>query len=167
MKDMIGRNKGTIGQKERFKDNRHHVYQERKGWPEPTCCPDCGAVFVDRRWTWAPAPPVVNEARCPACRRIADNYPAGFIELQGPFLAAHRDEILHLIRNTEAVEKAEHPLERLMAIDEEGGPERILVTTTGIHLARRIGKALARAFQGSLTLRYGEDENSLRTVWER
>lgn len=166
MKDIFGRNKGTIGQKERFKDKRHDTYQERRGWPEPTRCPDCGAVFVDRRWTWAPAPLGVNEARCPACRRIADTYPAGFIELEGPFLAAHRDEILHLIRNTEAVEKAEHPLERIMAVDEDGARE-IVVTTTGVHLARRIGDALARAYQGSLTLHYGEDENSLRVVWKR
>jgi hypothetical protein len=102
---------------------------------------------------------------CPACRRIEGGYPAGFVTVRGSFFEEHREEILNLIRNTAEAEKAEHPLERLIAVQEEADAARL--TTTGVHLARRIGDALARAYQGGLTLRYGEAEQRLRVLWER
>jgi hypothetical protein len=93
-------------------------------------------------------------AVCPACRRIADRFPAGRVELSGEFLRDHREEILNLVRNAEDAEKSERPMERIMAITEEAG--RALVTTTGIHVARRIGEALSRSYQGELDYRYGD-----------
>ncbi|HEX9715949.1 MAG TPA: hypothetical protein VGA28_09710, partial [Desulfurivibrionaceae bacterium] len=61
--------------------------------------------------------------------------------------------------------KKDHPMERLMAIVEEEG--RTLVTTTGIHLARRIGEALSNAYQGELDFAYGDGEKSIRLNWSR
>ena len=165
MKGTYGDHKGTVGQKERFKDQRHDTYQEQQKGPDPARCPTCGAVFIEGRWTWQPGPPDAHEVVCPACKRIADDYPAGFIEIKGPFFDRHREEILGLIRNTEEAEKQEHPLERLIAIRKE--EEATLVTTTGVHLARRIGKALARAYDGELTTQYAEAEQHVRIVWER
>ena len=75
-------------------------------------------------------------------------FPAGEIRLGGSFLGKHRDEILHLVRHQEEMEKAEHPLNRIMKIDDT--PDQILVTTTEIHLPRRIGEALRNAFHGEL-----------------
>ncbi|MDZ4700806.1 MAG: BCAM0308 family protein [Rhodothermales bacterium] len=159
------RKKGTMGQRERFKDNRHDTYLERKKWLEPTACRTCGAVYTAGRWTWNPAPMSVHEVTCPACQRIADGYPAGMIALRGSFLPLHRDEVLGLIRNTEAAEKGEHPLERLMGVSEKG--DQTDITTTGIHLARRIGSALASAYGGELKIEFGEGSNTIRVVWER
>ncbi|NBC18333.1 MAG: ATPase [Bacteroidetes bacterium] len=165
----LGEFKGTIGQRERFKSERHDVYQEQKKWPEPTRCPTCGAAFMDGRWTWETAPPSAQEVECPACRRIADAYPAGFVEIAGTFFEAHREELIGLIRNAAALEKGEHPLERLMAIerDEDAEAPLTLVTTTGVHLARRIGDALARAYEGDLTIQYGDAEHQVRVHWAR
>lgn len=157
--------KGTVGQKERFKDQRHDVYRERQKWPEPTRCTECGAVFTKGRWSWEQAPGKAQEAVCPACRRIADGYPAGFVEIRGPFFGEHREEIVHLLRNVETQEKGEHPLERIMGMQEEDG--RTVVTTTGIHLARRLGSALSQAYKGQLSLQYGEAEEHVRVLWER
>lgn len=157
--------KGTIGQRERFKDNRHDTYLERKKWPEPTACRTCGAVYTGGRWTWNPVPTTVHEVMCPACQRIADGYPAGMITLRGSFLPQHLDEVMGLIRNTEAAEKSEHPLERLMGVSV--GEEQTDVTTTGIHLARRIGTALERAYGGELKIIFGDGSNTIRVDWER
>ena len=101
----------------------------------------------------------------PACRRIADKFPAGYIEMQGGFFAEHRDEVLNLVRNVEDKEKTNHPMERIMAIEKR--PDRTLVTTTGIHIARGIGGALSSAYNGEISIRYLDGENCVKVHWTR
>jgi len=96
---------------------------------------------------------------------MQDRFPAGRVALKGDFLAAHRDEIVHLVRNREARERAEHPLQRIIAIEPEAGG--LLVTTTDIHLARDIGDALESAYRGELEYHYNKEENLLRVEWRR
>jgi len=55
------------------------------------------------------------------------------------------------VRHCEQVEAAEHPLERIIAITPAAEGE--LVTTTGVHLARRIAHALQHAYKGDKVLR--------------
>jgi len=133
--------------------------------PEPALCPECGLVFHKGRWQRAPRPVKAHEHLCPACHRIKDRFPAGYVKLSGDFLGAHRDEIRHLIRNEEQQEAANHPLQRIMEITEEGGVTS--VTTTDVHLARRIGEALHHAYQGKLDIKYSQDEYVVRVAWER
>jgi hypothetical protein len=87
------------------------------------------------------------------------------VTLAGAFVEAHRDEILQLARNREAHEKAEHPLERIMNIEDLAG--YILITTTDIHLARDIGEAVHAAYKGELEYHYNKEENLLRVSWSR
>ena len=103
--------------------------------------------------------------RCPACRRVRERLPAGYVSLGGPFLQAHRGEILNLVRRCEMNESGRHTLERIMSI--EAVPRGVFVTTTGIHLARRIGDALHDAYKGRLRLRYSKAEKLLRVSWIR
>ena len=132
---------------------------------EPAVCPDCGAVFHAGHWQWLAKPKDAHQSVCPACHRIHDDFPAGYVSLSGEFLAAHEQEILQLIKHREIREKAEHPLQRIMAIEKtEHGT---LVTTTDIHLARGIGEALHHAYQGELELHYNSDRNLLRVSWNR
>ncbi|MBX9810931.1 MAG: ATPase [Burkholderiales bacterium] len=143
----------------------HDTYKTRGKLPEPTVCPECGAVYHKGRWQWLPQPDRPHRQLCPACHRVRDKFPAGYVTLAGGFLTQHRDEILHLVRNQGEQARAEHPLERIIAInDHDGG---VLVTTTGIHLARRIGEALEHACHGELEFHYNEAENLLRVHWER
>jgi NMD protein affecting ribosome stability and mRNA decay len=144
---------------------RHDTYQSRGKLREPAVCSSCGAVFLEGRWSWAAAPVGARQVVCAACRRIADRFPAGRIEIGGPFFTEHRREILNLVRNVETSEKKERPLERIMAIEESDGGA--LVTTTGIHVARRIGESLAHSYQGEFSFRYGEGEESIRASWSR
>ncbi len=158
--------KNRQGRQDRLlKEKRHDTYKERGKWPEPTLCKECGALFVNGRWSWGKPPTKANEVLCPACRRTSDNLPAGYIELKGAFFQEHYDEILNLTRNIEQQEKSEHPLERIMAIIDE--KDHTLVTTTGIHIARRIGEALSRSYNGDLSFQYAEGEKSIRVYWQR
>ncbi|MGH8700526.1 MAG: BCAM0308 family protein [Burkholderiales bacterium] len=143
----------------------HDSYKSKKKLPEPTRCPACGAVYHGGRWTWGTAPASADEETCPACQRIRDKFPAGHVTLKGEFLTSCREEILHLVRNREAREKAEHPLERIMAIEDTR--EGVLVTTTDTHLARDIGEALHSAYKGDLEYHYNREENLLRVSWRR
>ena len=133
--------------------------------PEPTVCPECKAVFSEGRWAWGDAPEEAAETLCPACQRIHDRFPAGYVTIKGAFFAEHRDEIVALIENHEKKEKAARPLQRIMAMDNTR--EGFEVTTTDSHLARGIAEALHDAYKGELKLRYSRDENLLRATWRR
>ncbi len=85
--------------------------------------------------------------------------------MQGAYLPAHRDEILALVRNQEREENTSHVLHRIMSI--EDGPAAIVIKTTDIHLPRRIGEALHRAFKGQLERRYDKAGCFLRVNWSR
>jgi NMD protein affecting ribosome stability and mRNA decay len=148
-----------------LEQDRHDTYKAKHKLPEPTVCPQCGAVFHDGRWQWLAKPAQAHEEMCPACHRIQDEFPAGFVAVSGPFFTDHREELLQLARNEETRAKAEHPLKRIMEIeDQEDG---VQITTTDIHLARGIGEALHHAYQGELEYHYNEQENLLRVVWQR
>lgn len=146
-----------------FKECAHDAYKAKGKLPEPTVCMQCGAVFHAGRWQWRPAPPNAHRDICPACHRSRDYYPAGFVSLQGEFFQSHRTEIMRLVRNHELYERAEHPLQRIMAVEEKNGAT--LLTTTDIHLARSIGEALHHAYHGELEFHYNREQNLLRVNW--
>lgn len=131
----------------------------------PVYCPKCKAVFRNGRWNWSAAPAGAAKLRCPACRRVDEGSPAGYIALSGDFFAAHRNEVLARVRNCEKKEKSTHPLERIMAIAAANGG--VQVTTTSVHLARRIAHALESAFKGTLNIAYNHQDNLLRVRWSR
>ncbi len=141
----------------------HDAYKSKGKLPEPTVCPQCGAVFHEGRWQWLQIPAEAHRETCPACHRIHDRFPAGFLTLRGEFFVAHRDEIMRLARNHEKRERAEHPLKRIMDVEEK--EDETVVTTTDIHLARGIGEAFHPAYQGELVCHYNPEQNLLRVGW--
>jgi len=148
-----------------IKEHVHDTYRVRKKLPDPTMCTECRAVFHKGRWQWGMPLTEAHETVCPACQRIRDRYPGGYLTLSGPFLETHRDELLHLARHTEEREKAQHPLRRIMAMEGQG--EAILITTTDPEMARTLGDALHRAYQGEFEYQYTEESNILRANWRR
>jgi NMD protein affecting ribosome stability and mRNA decay len=146
-------------------EHEHDPYKEREHVHDPTVCPECDAVFRDGRWRWAQGPADAPRALCPACRRTRDRYPAGLVTLSGDHLRAHRDEILRLVRHVEEREKREHPMERIMAIEDRD--DGVVVSTTEMHLARAIGEAVHDAHHGTLDYRYVEEDSRLRVTWSR
>jgi NMD protein affecting ribosome stability and mRNA decay len=130
----------------------HDTYKSKHKLAEPTACPECGAVFHGGRWQWGEAPTDAEQSLCPACHRIQDRVPAGFLSLAGEFLAEHREEIMNLIRHVEEREKSAHPLKRIMGVEEQA--DGALVTFTDPHLARGVGEALHNAYKGELDFAY-------------
>lgn len=149
-------------------EREHDSYKQLAKPPEPTVCPDCHALFHAGRWQWGEAPAGAYEHVCPACRRIHDHFPAGFVHLGGAFFGEHREEILNLVRHHEEKERNEHPLARVMAIEDDdrhlGGA---LLTTTDLHLARDLGEALHSAYGGELDFHFSAAEQRLRVYWSR
>ncbi len=128
-------------------------------------CPRCGALYRRGRWSWDAAPAVVTRQRCPACRRIEERYASSYVSLAGAFYRAHREEILGRLRNCEAREKAEHPMERIVGIEQRAGGAT--VSTTSPHLARVLAHALRESFKGELELSYHKRESLQRARWSR
>jgi len=148
-----------------YDDARHDPYRAKGKYQEPAACTGCGAIFEGGRWRWSQVAANARPSMCPACARIRDALPAGYVSLSGPFFEAHRLELLRLVRNTAAQERAEHPLHRIMQILEDA--EQTLVTTSDVHSARRIGEALKHAYDGDLDIGFGHDEYSVRVSWRR
>lgn len=150
-----------------IRERVHDPYKARKQPAEPLVCPDCGAVRAQGRWQWMDRPPAAAESqRCPACKRIQDRIPAGFLTLEGSFLAAHRDEILRLVRHKVNQQLLEHPMKRLMDIDQQA-EDRIELRFTDLHLPRGVGEAIRNAFEGELRLNYTVEGGILRAYWRR
>jgi hypothetical protein len=69
--------------------------------------------------------------------------------VSGSFAVSHRTEILKLARHQEQQENREHPLHRIMGIEEK--VDSIVIKTTDIHLPRAIGEALHHATKAAWT----------------
>jgi len=148
----------------------HDPYRLTTQFPEGTVCPDCGAAFRDGRWQWSAGKRgmpsgATGEWVCPACQRVADRYPAGFLTLSGPFLASHHEDVVRLLRNEEAAERAEHPLNRVIEFKDSGA--EIEVTTTDVHLPRRLAEAAREAFGGEVQTDHAADQDVVRISWTR
>lgn len=146
-------------------EREHDSYKSAQKPAGPVVCPGCAAVFHAGRWQWGERPEGAAELLCPTCHRVRDSFPSGFVHVGGTFFAAHRDELLSLLRHHEEKARAEHPQARIMAIDDEA--DGVLVTTADIHLARDLGDALLHAYHGKLDFHYNEGERLLRVHWRR
>lgn len=150
-----------------FQEEIHDPYMSQRKLPEPTVCPECDAVFSDGRWQWSTAhPSSAHETSCPACRRIHDKVPAGFLRMRGSFFEAHRSDILNLVRNTVEYQRAQHPLKRVMNTVEEADGA-VVVTFTDGHLPRGVGEAIKRAYDGDLDIHFAKESGVTRATWYR
>jgi len=104
---------------------------------------------------WVPRTEGAVEALCAACRRINDKFPAGVVALRGDFVREHKEEMIHVARHQEDAEKNEHPLNRIISIEEDA--QGLVINTTDIHLPRRIGEAIKRAFRGEIEDNFEKD----------
>ena len=148
-----------------FESGSGDAYRLDRKLGEPVTCPQCHATYHHGHWHWGKAEPGTALVTCPACQRIADDFAGGYVARKGEFYADHRDEVLARVRQCEAREKAEHPLQRIIAL--HGGMRSATVSTTDPHLAHVIAKALESAYKGTVALKYSRGENRLHATWER
>ena len=155
----------------------HEAGRHRPGRssPEPLVCEGCGCMFVHRRWIAAAAASTEMASKhlgpaqattCPACVKKREGLPEGYVYLEGSFAAAHRDEIERLIANEAERAARRNPLARVIewGTDENGLP-RLSTTTT--FLARRLGRALEKAFGGTVRYVFSHENRLVRTWWEK
>lgn len=157
---------GHGARRDRFvQEYQHDSYKLPGKLTEPTICPRCKAVYHKGRWSWATPPVDAHETICPACHRVQDKYPKGFLTLKGTFASQQSEQVMGVIKNIETKEYKEHPLARIMSI--ESTPDGLVVSTTDSHLPRQIGEALKHAYHGELTVKYDQDEEFVRVTWTR
>ncbi len=143
------------------------AYRTDRKIHEPALCKDCGAVFMGGRWQWANAAPEQSgETRCPACKRIHDRVPAGFLTLSGEFFQTHQEEIMHLVQNHVERQRLKHPLQRIIDATPlpDGGIE---LGFTEYHLPKGVGEAVKHAYQGELNINFAKESGQERVGWER
>lgn len=154
-------------------DRETDPYIPQKSPSEVGACPECHAIRRNKRWypggedfaVLARKSGSFVPERCPACRKIADDFPSGVVLLQGGFLREHREEILKLVRNEEKRAMGINPLERIISVtDRTDGME---ITTTDEKLAQRIGRQVRKACGGSVAYKWSEDSKLLRVDWIR
>ena len=156
------------GRRDRLiRERIHDPYMARSKLKEPTLCKDCGAVFSRGRWQWLPEVPAdAHQQRCPACQRIHDKVPAGILKVAGEFFETHRDEIMRLIHNKVEEQNAQHPMKRLMTVEDQKDGS-VVLTFTDMHLPRGVGEAIERAYEGDLEIQYTEGSGIVRVYWKR
>lgn len=125
-------------------------------------CSGCGVVYRSGRWSWASPSGDETTGLCVACQRLKDEEPAGIVRLSAGF-GVGRQEVMGLVRNIEARESAEHPIERLMGVEEVDG--ELEIATTGLHLARCIASALKRRFHDHARIEYADERGLIRMDW--
>jgi hypothetical protein len=140
----------------------------------PRVCERCGSVYARRRWMSAgsarakdlralaaPTPTI-----CPACRMVADGRFGGELRVAGAFVPAHAAEIEQLIRNEAARAAEDNPLGRIIDLSWPAA-DRLIVTTTTEHLAKRLGQALNKALDGTVDYRFSHENKFAHVTWRR
>lgn len=139
---------------------------------EPAVCALCGAVYKKRRWVAHDDAPLATKeislARvtlCPGCKSKKEGVPSGYLHASGDFLAAHREDIEHLLRNEAARAAVDNPLGQI--IDWKGKGSILALTTTTEHLVQRLRHALEKAFDGEVKYDFSHENKLARVSWHR
>jgi hypothetical protein len=102
---------------------------------------------------------------CPACKQTAEGIVGGYVLIDGQFVTQHHRDIVDLIKNEERRAMEDNPLSRIMSRADDGGSVRIETTTE--HLAQRLGRALEKAFAGSVNYDFSHENKMARVWWHR
>ena len=130
-----------------------------------TICTDCGAVYRDGEWSWAMRPINAAKQTCPACQRISDNQPAGFLTLSGDYFDQHRNEIISLVHKKIEEQSAKHPMKRIIRIEDLDGI--FTMTFTDAHLPPKVGEEIMRTYKGKLEVQFPRSTDVVRASWVR
>lgn len=147
------------------------VYLPKEGMTE-SYCSKCGVIYRQKRWIMDSVEllrvkenPEAGVIVCPACQKMRDKVPGGFLTLSGSYLRQHEHEILELIKNTEAKSRGKNPLGRIMELHQEG--DMLTIHTTLDRLAEKLGKEIYKAHRGDLAFQWSHGENMVRVAWQR
>lgn len=132
-----------------------------------TLCKKCEAAYYKKSWHHGiedyknlREDNRVIFAVCPACQMIADRKFEGELILEN-VPGGYKEEILRNIKNTGTQAYEKDPMDRIIAIREEGG--RVQVQTTENQLARNIARQIERAYKNAkVETRWSKAESIVR-----
>lgn len=147
-------------------------YQIEDVLAEPAICQKCHVLYQGKRWQFnsVKVEALYNDksvmwVTCPACAKIEDHYPVGFVTLRGDYLMEHEEEIRNLIHNKVEADLSKNPMARIMSMMLVDGD--LVIETTEQKLAEHIGRTLESAHSGELHVTWSQSPKICRVVWER
>jgi hypothetical protein len=81
------------------------------------------------------------------------------VTLRGDFAREHKEEMIRLARHQKEAEKKEHPLDRIISIEDD--VQGIVINTTDI------GDAVNGAFHAEIEDNFEKDGYFVRVIWAR
>jgi RNase P subunit RPR2 len=171
---MVGKKvERTYKQTYKKKSSTTDPYLPRGASRSVSMCEGCRAVYMNKRWyagnvvfTTAKKKSEIVTVVCPACMKIRDNFPGGIVTLKGDYVLPHKTDLMNLVRNEEERAHELNPLERVIAV-KENGLGSIVISTTNEKLAQHIGRAIKKAFHGDVSYRWSHDNKLARVDWIR
>jgi NMD protein affecting ribosome stability and mRNA decay len=142
----------------------------RPAAPQPGVCEGCGAVFSRRAWrrTGRVGGALLAKARwtvCPSCKQVRGGEYFGRVLLRGTFVGVHERAIRERIANVAARAAFTQPQRRIVSISTASGGLEVL--TTSQKLAHRVVRELQKAFRGTASYAWSDNDGSLFATWER
>ena len=149
-------------------DKSPPVARKTSGIKEPAVCERCGAVFSRKTWRADRRPTIAVLERatwtiCPACEQIAGEQYFGKVAILGEGAAVPLDAIRRRIVNVARRASTTQP-ERRVVSEAWNGPT-FEVLTTSQKLAHRIAHELKKAFGGTTSYHWSDEDGSLVATW--
>ena len=143
-----------------------------EGTKKASLCTSCNTVYHQKRWSTdadicrqLKSHSATRRVTCPACQKIAANYPEGIVTLAGSYLWEHEAEIQQILKNEENRAFARNPQERIIRMTKGDG--KLTIETTEEKLAEHLGRVLHRAHRGELKISWAGNPDICRVSWER
>ncbi len=153
-------------------DTPHHEGPQPDGAAGPAVCVRCHAIRHHKHWHLDEkaakaliAKGDVEQLVCPGCVKVEREEYDGMVVLKGAFVQAHQDELVGLIRNTEAHIREHNPIARVAMV--KMADDRLEVLTISPFLAECIGKDVRKAYDGMLEIQHPERKEFIRVTWIR
>ncbi|PLX74089.1 MAG: hypothetical protein C0615_09710 [Desulfuromonas sp.] len=141
------------------------------GLPGVHICKSCHAVYQMK--TWKSDPELYEKSLdgdhtmtvCSACQKRQEHAPEGFLTISGDYLDQHRKDILNTLQNSADEARQANPLERIIKTERADG--EIMIETTTVKLAEKLGRILSRSHQGEMEISWTGEPPTCRVSWHR
>lgn len=136
---------------------------------EGAVCNVCSLIYHHKRWIKSEVLQLHSNERgketlCPACAKIKYSKPGGIVSIKWNNVKEHREELLNLIKNVGERAISINVLDRIIKVKEN--KNNVEVETTSGVLAQRIGRAIEKAYHGTLCYIWSKKEKLVRVKWQ-
>ena len=160
-----------ISDKRGRKMTHNDPFAPETGLPGVHICRTCHAVYHKK--CWKKEPELYEKSLrddfswtvCSACMKLEENAPEGFLSLSGSYLDEHREEIFNGLQNIAEEAGQTNPRERIIRSTAQGNS--VVIETTTVKLAERLGRVLKRSHHGEMAISWTGEPPTCRVTWHR